>query len=141
MQRVTSASVIVADRRIGACGPGLLVLLGVHHDDQPANADKMADRIAGLRIFADEAGKMNLDLPTVGGSVLAISNFTVYGDAARSRRPSFTAAAGYDRGRELFDHFVESLRKTGIRVETGEFGADMQVTLTNDGPVTLVIEA
>ena len=140
VQRVSSASVSVDGSVVGSIGVGLLVLAAAHRDDTEAEASKMADRVAGLRIFNDEAGKMNLSLRDVGGSVLAVSNFTVYGDTAKNRRPSFVEAAPYDRGRELFDAFTSSLRGLGFTVEEGVFGADMKVSLLNDGPVTVILE-
>ena len=118
-----------------------MVLVAALRSDTTANAEKMADRVRGLRVFNDEAGKMNLALEDVGGSVLAISNFTVAGDATKNRRPSFIDAAPFDDGRRLFDAFVESLRGMGVGVETGEFGAHMDVQLVNDGPVTVILEA
>jgi D-tyrosyl-tRNA(Tyr) deacylase len=127
-----------------------MLLVGVHKDDTESNATKLADRIAGLRIFNDPEGKMNLslrDFPADPGSpcpfeydVLAVSNFTVYGDAAKSRRPSFTASAPYELGEQLFNRFVQELRAQGIGVQTGTFGAHMLVSLINDGPVTLTVE-
>ncbi len=147
VQRVAMASVSVGGREIGRCGPGLLLLVGVHRDDEAANAERLADRVLGLRIFNDEAGKMNLairDFPDARGGfeleLLAVSNFTVYGDA-KGRRPAFTASAPYEQGRELFDRFVAELRRLGAAVQTGEFGADMRVGLVNDGPVTLILDA
>jgi D-tyrosyl-tRNA(Tyr) deacylase len=141
------ASVSVGGREVGRCGPGLLLLVGVHRDDTEAEAKLLADRVLGLRIFNDSAGKMNLairDFPQPEGGfeleILAISNFTVYGDA-KSRRPSFTASASFEVGRELFDRFVKEVRCLGGSIQTGEFGADMRVSLVNDGPVTLVVDA
>ncbi len=156
VQRVSQAKVEVDGKTVGEIGPGLLVLVGAHKDDTEENAKKLADRVAGLRIFNDFEGKMNLsllqliaDLATTGRppgdhrttqpSVLAVSNFTVYGDASQ-RRPSFVAAAPYERGEELFNAFVDELKRLGVRTETGTFGADMKVTLTNDGPVTIVVD-
>lgn len=146
VQRVGMASVSVGGREIGRCGPGLLLLVGVHRDDTEAEAQKLADRILGLRIFNDEAGKMNLairDFPLPEGGfdleILAVSNFTVYGDA-KSRRPGFAASAPFEQARTLFDGFVAELRRLGASVQTGEFGADMRVSLVNDGPVTLVVD-
>ncbi len=158
VQRVSSASVAVDGKVVGEIGPGLLVLVGAHKDDTEENAKRLADRIAGMRIFNDFDGKMNLNLadasvgspspPTPsppegrGGpdsGVLAVSNFTVYGDVSQ-RRPSFVAAAPYERGEELFGAFVAALRTLGVHTQTGVFGADMKVTLTNDGPVTLVVD-
>ncbi len=140
VQRVSSASVIVDGRVVGTCGVGFVVLVAAMRTDMVANAEKMADRVRGLRIFNDEAGKMNLALADVGGSVLAISNFTVAGDANKNRRPSFVDAAPYEEGRHLFDGFVEALRRMGVTVETGEFGAHMDVELVNDGPATVILE-
>lgn len=144
VQRVSSASVAVDGSVVGRCGPGYLLLVGVHVEDSEVNASRLADKIANLRIFNDGAGKMNLGIREatsgIEPNVLAISNFTVYGDASKNRRPSFTASAGFDQARELFDRFVSRLADAGLRVETGVFGADMAVTLTNDGPVTLVVD-
>ena len=146
VQRVSMASVRVDGLETGRCGPGLMLLVGVHRDDTSANATKLADKIANLRIFNDHEGKMNLsmlDFPAPHGfemSVLAVSNFTVYGDASKSRRPSFGASAGFDHGLALFDEFVGKLRTTGLEVQTGVFGANMQVSLVNDGPVTVVVD-
>lgn len=144
------ASVRVGGQEVGRCGPGLLLLVGIHKGDTEETAKKLAQKVSTLRIFNDPEGKMNLsmfDFPMVGApqpgfehSVLAVSNFTVYGDASKSRRPSFTESAGYEQGRALFDRFVFELRATSIEVQTGEFGADMQVSLVNDGPVTLVVD-
>ncbi len=140
VQRVSSASVRVGNDVVGRCEVGLVVLAAAHRNDTTENARKLADRVAGLRIFNDEAGKMNLALADVGGSVLAVSNFTVYGDAAKSRRPSFMASAPYEEGEARFAEFIAALRALGVTVETGVFGADMQVDLVNDGPVTLIVE-
>ena len=144
VQRVARASVKVEGETVGSCGPGLLVLVGAHKDDEDANAKKLADRIAGLRVFNDADGKMNLSLAQINNDgraqVLAVSNFTVYGDAHKSRRPSFMAAAPYDEGERLYRTFVSALRDHGLKVEEGTFGAMMEVDLLNDGPVTLVID-
>lgn len=141
VQRVSESSVTVDGAVVGRCGVGLLVLVAAHRDDTEANADKLADRVAGLRIFGDAEGKMNLSLAEVEGSVLAISNFTLYGDAAKSRRPSFIESAAYADGERLFEAFVSSLQRRGVPVETGVFGAHMDVSLVNDGPVTLILDA
>jgi D-tyrosyl-tRNA(Tyr) deacylase len=138
VQRVSSALVSVEGKVVGEIGTGLLALVGAHKDDTEQNAKKLADRVAGLRIFNDADGKMNLPLPQTA-AVLAVSNFTVYGDPSQ-RRPSFTAAASYEHGQELFDLFVDELKRLGVKTETGVFGADMQVELTNDGPVTLLVD-
>ena len=144
LQRVSRASASVADRVVGRCGPGYLVLVGVHRSDTQRDAEKLAEKIATLRVLADAAGKMNLslkDAPQLGpAQVLAVSNFTVYGDATSQRRPSFMDSAPYAHGEYLFIAFVTALRNLGIAVETGEFGADMQIESINDGPVTLVID-
>lgn len=145
VQRVLSASVEVEGKTIGQCGKGLLVFAGAHVSDSEQEAKKLADRVLGLRIFNDEQGKINLsirDLQDKGEvvGVLAISNFTVYGDASKNRRPSFIEAAAYERGEELFNRFVASLRELNCPVETGMFGADMKVTAVNDGPVTLILD-
>ncbi len=143
VQRVAWARVTVDARIVGKCGPGLLLLVGAHKDDADLNAEKLADRVVKMRIFNDAEGKMNLALVPGGAEpqILAISNFTVYGDAGAGRRPSFIAAAPYEEGKLLFDHFVASLRALGLVVDTGEFGAHMHVELLNDGPVTLVVDA
>lgn len=140
VQRVAWARVSVGGEVVGRCGPGFLVLAGAGREDDSASARRAADRVWGLRVLADDTGKMNLALKDVPGtSVLAVSNFTLYGDCTQ-RRPSFTAAAPYDDGEVLFGEFVAELRRLGASVETGVYGADMQVELQNDGPVTLFIE-
>ncbi len=140
VQRVSRASVTVEGAVVGRCDRGFLLLVAAHKDDSEQEAAKLAEKIVNLRIFSDGEGKMNLSLPDVGGSVLAVSNFTVYGDASKQRRPSFMQAAGFERGKELFDSFVERLRARDIDVETGVFGAHMEVDLLNDGPVTLIVD-
>ncbi|MBI1333568.1 MAG: D-tyrosyl-tRNA(Tyr) deacylase [Armatimonadetes bacterium] len=142
VQRVLSASVAVEGETIGQCGRGLLLLVGVHKGDTEAEAKKLADKIAGLRIFNDPEGKMNLSLQDFDPNleILAISNFTVYGDVRKQRRPSFMDSASFELGNELFHRFVDEMKALGIKIETGEFGADMQVSLVNDGPVTLVVD-
>lgn len=142
IQRVLSASVAVDGKVVGQCAHGLLLLVGVHRDDTEAEAKKMAEKIAGLRIFNDPDGKMNLSLNDFDPllQVLAISNFTVYGDARKQRRPSFMESAPFEPGKALFDLIISFLMQEGIQVETGEFGADMQVSLVNDGPVTIVLD-
>lgn len=146
VQRVGMASVTVDGREVGRCGPGLLLLVGVHREDTEAEAAQLADKVLGLRIFNDPQGKMNLairDFPDakIGFEleILAVSNFTVYGDA-KSRRPGFTESAGFEKGKALFERFVGELRRLGASVQTGVFGADMRVSLVNDGPVTLVLD-
>ena len=140
LQRVSSASVDVARGRIGEIDRGLLLLVGVAPGDEGIDLRRTAQRLVDLRIFEDEAGKMNLSLRDIGGEILAVSQFTLYADTRKGRRPSFVGAAPPDLASPLFDRFVEALRSQGVRVETGEFGAKMDVRLTNDGPVTLVIE-
>jgi D-tyrosyl-tRNA(Tyr) deacylase len=124
----------------GEIGMGLLVLLGVTKNDTQANADYLVDKIANLRIFSDDAGKMNRSLVDVGGSLLVVSQFTLYGDCRKGRRPGFDLAAPAEQARDLYEYFVEQGRRSGIRVETGVFQAHMQVSLTNDGPVTFMLE-
>ena len=140
VQRVSRASVTVGGRVTGSIGRGFLVLAGFAPADTAEQAEWMADKVAGLRVFGDEAGKMNLDLAAVGGAVLVVSQFTLYGDASKGRRPSFIGAAAPDVAIPLYESFVAALRTKGLRVETGEFGAMMDVELVNDGPVTLILE-
>ncbi len=140
-QRVTSASVTVAGRVIGEIGAGVLLLVGITATDTAADAEKMAKKIAGLRMFSDADGKFNDSLLDVQGSALAVSQFTLYANARHGRRPDFLAAARPEQAQPLFEEFVRQLRAAGIAdVQTGEFGADMQVALVNDGPVTLVLD-
>jgi len=139
LTRVTEASVSISGSTVAEIGQGYLVLLGVHTEDKPEQAAKMADRIAGLRIFEDEAGKMNRNLAAVGGAVLLVSQFTLYADT-RSRRPGFTAAARSDVAVPLYEQVIADLRGRGFHVETGVFGADMAVQSVNDGPVTILLE-
>jgi D-tyrosyl-tRNA(Tyr) deacylase len=141
VQRVTGARVEVEGVIAGEIGAGLLVLLGVRHTDTPADAEFLADKVLHLRIFADEAGKMNRSLIETGGALLVVSQFTLYGDCRKGRRPSFDQAAPGAQARSLYEHFVEVARRTGVRVETGVFQAHMAVSLTNDGPVTLLVES
>ena len=140
LQRVSSANVTVNGRIIGQIERGFVILLGVTHGDTTAQADWLANKVAGLRLFEDEAGKMNLGLGDVGGSVLVVSQFTLYGDARKGKRPSFTAAAQPEQAEPLVDYFCNRLRQAGLTVATGQFGAMMQVTIHNDGPVTLMLE-
>ncbi len=141
VQRVKQASVTVDGKVTGSIGQGFLVLLGVSSGDSEADVKYIADKVAGLRVFTDEAGKFNLSLSDVGGSVLAVSQFTLYGDVRGGRRPSFTEAAGAEEGRRLYDAFVEAVRARGFVVETGVFGAHMDVGLINDGPVTILMDS
>jgi D-tyrosyl-tRNA(Tyr) deacylase len=140
VQRVNEASVAVEGQVVGAIGRGFLVLLGVTHADGEAEAASLARKIAGLRIFEDAAGKFNLALADVGGAVLVVSQFTLYGDARKGRRPSFTDAARPEQAEPLCDYFVERLAGEGLVVQTGRFGAQMAVHLVNDGPVTLWLD-
>lgn len=139
LTRVTSASVTVDGSVTGAIGKGFLVLLGVHKDDTEAEAERIADRICGLRIFEDEAGKMNVSPADAGAEILIVSQFTLYADT-RSRRPGFTAAARPDTAIPLYEKVVELCRARGFRVETGIFGAEMAVASVNDGPVTIIFD-
>jgi D-tyrosyl-tRNA(Tyr) deacylase len=140
VQRVQRARVTVDGEEVGAIGPGLCVLVGVTHDDTGAEARKLAARIWGLRIFDDDAGVMNRAAADVGGEVLLVSQFTLYGDTSRGRRPSWIAAARPEVAEPLVDEVVAALRELGAPVATGRFRADMAVELVNDGPVTLVLE-
>ena len=141
LQRVSRAGVTVDGKVVGAIDRGFVILLGVTHGDGQAQADWLANKIAGLRLFEDEAGKMNLALADVGGQVLVVSQFTLYGDARKGRRPSFTKAARPELAEPLFDYFAEALRGHDLMVEMGAFGAMMQVEIHNDGPVTMMLEA
>jgi D-tyrosyl-tRNA(Tyr) deacylase len=140
LQRVSRAEVRVAGDSVGAIDRGFLLLVGITHTDTESTVQWMAEKVAGLRLFADADDKMNLSLHDVGGAVLAVSQFTLYGDAAKGRRPSFVAAARPEQAQPLYDRFVALLRAQGVRVETGQFGAMMEVELVNDGPVTLWLE-
>ena len=140
LQRVSRAEVRVEGRSTGSIGAGFLLLAGFTHTDTAEQTVWMADKISGLRLFSDAEGKMNLGLPDVGGAVLVVSQFTLYGDAAKGRRPSFIDAARPEVAVPLYDTFITLLRERGLHVETGEFGAMMDVELVNDGPVTLWLE-
>lgn len=141
VQRVARARVSVAGRVAGAIDRGLLVLLGATHADRPADAEWLARKVAGLRVFADGAGQMNLDLAAAGGRALVVPQFTLYGDARRGRRPDFLAAARPEQAEPLFEQFCAALAGEGIGVERGVFRAHMEVELLNDGPVTLMVES
>jgi len=141
VQRVSRASVKVEGKSTGEIALGLLVLLGVAHEDAENDADYLAEKIAGLRIFEDDAGKMNLSVIDIGGAVLAVSQFTLFGDVRRGKRPSFDAAARPERARELYEYFVERMRSLGLRCETGRFQAMMDVELVNSGPVTILLDS
>ena len=140
IQRVSSASVVVEGKTVGEIGRGILVLLGVEKGDDEAKADWLAEKICGLRIFGDAEGKMNLSVQDMGGSLLVVSQFTLAGNCAKGRRPSFDTAAAPDEGRRLYEYFMAAARRTGLPVVTGIFQADMQVSLVNDGPVTFMLE-
>ena len=141
VQRVSRAKVTVNGEITGQIARGLLVLLGVGQTDTEADADYLAEKIAGLRIFEDEDGKMNLSVADVHGAVLAVSQFTLYGDVRRGKRPSFDAAARPERARELYEYFVARIRAAGLPCETGRFQEMMQVELVNDGPVTILLDS
>ena len=140
IQRVSQAEVRVRGETVARIGPGFLVLLGAVEGDTPAASEEAARKIAGLRVFEDEAGRMNRDLAAVGGSVLVVSQFTLAADLSRGRRPGFEKALPGDAARPLYERFVEALRAAGVPVETGVFGEWMQVSLVNDGPATFVME-
>jgi len=141
IQRVSQAKVIVEDQAVGIIGSGLVVLLGVKNDDDKSAAEYLVNKIVNLRIFEDEAGRFNLSALDVGGEILAISQFTLYADCRKGRRPSFTDAAKPDVSEPLYNYFVEQLRQTGLKVATGKFGAHMDVALTNNGPVTIMLDS
>lgn len=141
IQRVSEASVKVDETVIGAIEKGYLVLLGVEEGDTEKESQYMADKIGGIRLFEDEEGKMNLALAEVGGSILAVSQFTLMGDARKGRRPSYSTAARPEEANALYEHFVQLLRTQGFTVETGQFQADMKVSLVNDGPVTILLDS
>ena len=141
LQRVSRARVIVDGSVTGEIGPGLVVLMAVGREDVSATAAAMAEKIVNLRIFADDQGKMNRSLLDTGGTILAVSQFTLYGDARGQRRPSFIQAAPPELGKALYDEFVVALRALGVRVETGVFQAHMSLELTNDGPVTILLDS
>ena len=140
IQRVKSSHVVVEHETVGAIEQGFLVFLGVGQGDNIQKATDLADRVAGLRIFADEAGKMNLSIEQVKGSILVVSQFTLFADCSRGRRPSFTQAAEPITAKNLYDYFCDELRIRNIPVATGIFQADMQIHLVNDGPVTIVLD-
>ncbi len=140
VQRVSRALVRVGDETVGEIGAGLCVLVGVTHTDGPAEATRMAAKLANLRLFDDEQGAMNRSLVETGGGVLVVSQFTLYGDTSGGRRPAWSAAAPRDHARPLVEGVVAGLRDLGLHVATGSFGADMKVELVNDGPVTVLVE-
>lgn len=140
LQRVSQASVSIAGRIVGEIGKGFCLLVGFTHGDTPAQVDWMAEKVAGLRLFSDAEGKMNLGLDEVGGAVLVVSQFTLYGDSAKGRRPSFIDAARPETAIPLYQRFLAALRERGLTVAAGEFGAGMLVEIHNDGPVTLLLD-
>jgi D-tyrosyl-tRNA(Tyr) deacylase len=140
LQRVSNASVTIEGRVAGAIGRGFCLLVGFTHGDTTAQVDWMAEKVAGLRLFSDADGKMNLGLDEVGGAVLVVSQFTLYGDSAKGRRPSFIDAARPELAIPLYQRFLDAFRGRGLTVAAGEFGADMQVEIHNDGPVTLILD-
>ena len=141
VQRVSRANVVIAGDTVGDIGSGLVVLLGIAHSDTPAQAQWLAEKIAGLRIFKDADGKMNRDLVDVGGAMLIVSQFTLYGDCRKGKRPSFIDAAPPSIAIPLYEAFINSVKALGIRAAEGRFGADMKVELVNDGPVTLIVDS
>jgi D-aminoacyl-tRNA deacylase len=141
LQRVSRAEVRVGDRVVGSIARGMVVLLGVARDDTEADAAFIADRALGLRVFADDAGKMNLALGAVGGQLLVISQFTLLADTESGRRPSFVRAAPPLEAQRLYQHFVSLVRQRDVKVQTGEFGARMEVDLVNEGPVTIILDS
>ena len=141
LQRVTTGKVKIGDRIVGDIDNGLVILLGVHRDDKEEDIIFLADKVIGLRVFNDNNGKMNISLQDSEGSVLVISQFTLCGDWRKGRRPSFTKAADTDKGKLLYNGFIDAVRNMGINVETGEFGAEMDVSLINNGPVTFVLDS
>jgi len=141
VQRSKEASVKVAGELVGSITHGLVLLVGITHEDTDQDLRWMADKLAGLRIFEDESGKMNDDVVQAGGSILSVSQFTLYGDCRKGRRPNFMAAARPEQAEKLYDQFNDLLRAKGLHVETGRFGAMMDVQLVNDGPVTLIVDS
>ena len=141
LQRCKEAKVTVQGEAVGSIGQGLMLLVGITHEDTDKEAAYLAEKIAGLRIFEDEEGKMNLSVLDIGGAILSVSQFTLYGDCRKGKRPSFIAAARPEQAEPLYNRFNEMLREKGLVVETGQFGANMDVALTNWGPVTIVLDS
>ena len=141
VQRVSEARVSIGDEVIGAIGPGLCILLGVGTKDTETAAEFLASKIINLRIFEDKQGKMNRSIRDLGGELLVVSQFTLYGDSRKGNRPSFTAAAAPEAAERLYEHFIQRLRQVGLKVATGKFRAHMKIALVNDGPVTLLLES
>jgi D-aminoacyl-tRNA deacylase len=140
LQRASEASVRIGDDVVASIGPGLVILVGVSHDDDPGIADALARRVTELRLFRDAEGRTNLSLTDVRGEVLVVSQFTLFADTSRGRRPGFTAAAPPEQAHRLYERFVAALREHDVRVETGRFGAEMAVSLVNDGPFTIWLD-
>lgn len=141
IQRVSQANVVVENRQVAAIGAGILVFIGVTHTDTEAEVTRLANKLINLRLFGDAEGKINRSLLDCKGDALIVSQFTLYADCSTGRRPSFTAAAPPDLAKKLYEQFIEEVAKAGIQVQSGIFGAYMQVSLTNDGPVTLILES
>lgn len=141
LQRVTSAQVAIEDQVVGKINQGYLVLFGAADSDGEDELDYYVHKISKLRVFSDDAGKMNLSIEDIGGTILSVSQFTLYADTKKGNRPSFTKAGAPDHAKEIYERFNQKLRQAGIPVETGEFGADMQVSLVNDGPVTIIFDS
>ncbi|MGO4349095.1 D-tyrosyl-tRNA(Tyr) deacylase [Paenibacillus sp. FSL A5-0031] len=141
VQRSKQAKVVIEGETVGSIDSGLVLLVGMTHEDTEADVKWMADKVANLRIFEDESGKMNHSISDVGGQLLSVSQFTLYGDCRKGRRPNFMAAARPEQAEQLYDLFNETLRSTGLVVETGRFGAMMDVELVNSGPITLILDS
>ena len=139
-QRVKSASVAIDEKIVGEINQGFMILLGIHEEDTKEDVDYLVRKVAMMRVFEDEAGKLNLSIDAISGSILSISQFTLYADTKKGNRPSFVKAARPEQAIPLYEAFNDGLRQKGLKVETGEFGADMQVSLINDGPVTIIMD-
>ncbi|MCD1024823.1 D-aminoacyl-tRNA deacylase [Enterococcus sp. SMC-9] len=140
IQRVKSASVAIDEKIVGEINQGFMILLGIHEEDTKEDVDYLVRKVAMMRVFEDEAGKLNLSIDAISGSILSISQFTLYADTKKGNRPSFVKAARPEQAIPLYEAFNDGLRQKGLKVETGEFGADMQVSLINDGPVTIIMD-